>query len=207
VPEAKKLITAAGFPSGVDTSFWYSSTRLPPSYTKASQILSQMLTDGGIRAKLAPIDNYDDFINNYLYAYTAGNQKGFNGVWYVMENLSPTCVSYLFAVCHKDGGRFQGMSPDGSKAWLGDPMANTMIEKMKQEFDTKKVQDMVHDFTRYFHGQGYRKVNAWSTLPFSLIWPALANWGVDQTFAGGNPPAEANINVWIDDSKPPIKRT
>jgi len=207
IAEAKKLMSAAGFAGGVDTSFWYSSTRLPPSYTKASQILSQMLTEGGIRAKLAPIDNYDDFINNYLYAYTAGNQKGFNGIWYVMENLSPTCVSYLFAVCHKDGGRFQGMSPDGSRAWLGDPQTNSMIEKMKQEFDNKRLQDMVHDFTRYFHGQAYRKVNAWATQPFSLVWPVLGNWGVDQTFTGGNPQVEANINVWIDDSKPPIKRS
>ncbi len=202
--EAHKLMSAAGYPNGVDTKFWFSGVRLPPAYGQAAQILSQMLTEGGIRAELAPISNYDDFINNYLYAYTAGNTKGFNGIWYVWENLAPTCVAQLFAICHKDGGRFQGMSPDGNQAWLGDPKANQMIEQMKQEFDKNKLISMVKDFTRYFHLQAYRKVNAWSTLPFQVTWPALGNWNFGQSFTGGNSVVESNLDVWVDSSKAPL---
>ncbi len=202
--EAHKLMSAAGYPDGVDTKFWYSGVRLPPQYGRAAEILAQMLTDGGIRSELSPIANYDDFINNYLYAYTAGNTTGFNGIWYVWENLAPTCVAQLFAVCHKDGGRFQGMSPDGSQAWNGDPKANSMIEEMKREFDNDRLVSMVKDFTRYFHFQAYRKVNAWSTLPFQLTWPAMANYGYGQTFTGGNTVVESDLDVWIDDTQAPL---
>jgi ABC-type transport system substrate-binding protein len=206
IEEAKKLLSAAGFASGFDASFYYNQgSQYGSAYTNVANITPGMLAEGGIRLKQEPKDYQTDYLPNYYYGYAAGNTRGFNGMVYGAERGYPTVASQIFATMHKDGPRFHGMSPNGQSAHLGDPQVNSMIEKIRQEFDLEKQQSLVQDFIRFMAQKSYNVPYPVSTLGFGTYWPCVANQSVYRTYAGGNSVTETYGNyVWIDQTKPPF---
>ena len=63
---------------------------------------------------------------------------------------------------------------------------------------------MVHDVIRYFTGQSYYIPSAGWIKLVSVIWPALANFGVYTPSPGQNQWAESNLQWWIDATKAPL---
>jgi peptide/nickel transport system substrate-binding protein len=208
VAEAKKLLSAAGFPNGFETNLFYNGgQQYGSAYTNVANIIPGMLSEGGIKVKQSPHDYQTDYLPNYYYAYAAGKTTGFNGIIWGAERGYPTVASQIFATMHKDGPRFHGMTPDGKEAWKGDPKVNSMIEQIRTEFDLKKQQSLVQDFIRYMTGQAYNIPYPVDTLGFGAYWPVIGNLGVLRTYAGGNGVVEtAGASWWIDTSKPPLAK-
>jgi len=207
IAEAKKLLTAAGFPNGFESNFYYNQgSQYGSAYTNAANIIPGMMSEGGIKFKQDPKDYQTDYLPNYYYGYAAGNTKGFNGMIYGAERGYPTVASQIFATMHKDGPRFHGMTPNGLNAAQGDPQVNSMIDKIRQEFDLAKQQSLVNDFIRYMTGKAYNIPFPVSGLTFGTYWPCVANQSVYRTYAGGAATVETYGNyVWIDTTKPPFK--
>jgi hypothetical protein len=64
----------------------------------------------------------------------------------------------------------------------------------------------VQDLIRYMAGKAYYIPNAFpvGTPGFSLYWPCVGNLGAYTGFAGSNTTGELSINLWIDNTKPPL---
>jgi peptide/nickel transport system substrate-binding protein len=212
--EAKRLLNAAGFPNGLETTLYFNGgTNYGTSYSRAAEVVAGLLTDGGIRAKLGPKEYQNDWLPNYHYAYglqwRAGKPIiGFDGIAYRAVSGYPTVASQIFQNLHRDGAEFEGATPDGRSPEQGDPEVNGLIEKIKREFDIKKQQELAQDFQRMMAEKAYSVPNLpFSTLTFSLQWPVIGNMSVVRSWPGGaGGVTEGQLEWWIDDSQPPLKK-
>ncbi|HXH22935.1 MAG TPA: ABC transporter substrate-binding protein [Dehalococcoidia bacterium] len=205
VPEAKKLMAAAGY-TGSEVALYYNQgQQYGTQYLQVGEALAGMFNDGGLKTKSDPREYQNDWLPNFYYGYAAGN-KGFTGVKWMAERTYPTVASQLFATLHKDGPRFVGMTPTGNNAQQGDPKVNADVEKIRNEFDLEKQQALVHDLLRYMAGKAYYIPVQFpvGTPGFSLYWPCVSNLGAYVGFAGSNTAAETGLHLWIDTTKPPL---
>jgi peptide/nickel transport system substrate-binding protein len=213
--EAKKLLSAAGFPSGLDTTLYFNGgTNYGTAYSRGAEVVAGLLTDGGIRTKLGPKEYQNDWLPNYHYAYgtqwRAGKPiTGFDGIAFRAVSGYPTVASQIFQNLHRDGAEFEGSTPDGRSPGQGDPEVNAAIEKIKREFDIKKQQELAQDFQRMMAKKAYSVPNLpFATLIFSLNWPVVGNTSVFRSWPGGaGGVTEGQLEWWIDDSKPPLAKT
>ncbi len=212
--EAHKLMSAAGYPEGLDSSFHYNGGgQYGPIYARTVEMVSGMLAAGGVRVRLEPHDFTTDWLPNFQYAYTGAQNagktiKGFNGLVYRIAGSSPSVPSQLFAQFHKDGVRFEGMTPDGKSAQAGDAEVNNAVAAIRREFDLPKQQVLAQDFARMMAKKAYVIPNLpFASSGFNLTWPALANFGTYRSWPVGNAIAEANLNLWVDTTQPPLTPT
>jgi peptide/nickel transport system substrate-binding protein len=208
VDEAKKLLSAAGFPNGFDSSLYYAAGSIyGSSYTNIANQTPGMQEMGGIRLKQVPKDYQSDYLENIYYAYTPGHAaKGHDAVQFSAERSYPTLASNMFAIMHKDGARFHGMTPNGLNPKDGDPQVNSLIEKIKVEFDLQKQQSLAQELAKYMAQQQYNIPFPTSTLGFGTYWPCIGNLGLYHTYVGGSATVETYAPyVWLDQTKPPFK--
>jgi peptide/nickel transport system substrate-binding protein len=208
--EANKLLFAAGFPEGLDTELHYAgSAQYPPIYARTAELVSGMVREGGVRARLDPRE-FGDWVRNYQSGYTiasnVGRQiRGFGGLVYRTGATYPSVIAQLIALFHKEGVRFMGMSPDGKDPHLGDHEVNQALEAVKREFDAVRQQEMVRDFARFMAKKAYFiPMQPHSALGFTVTWPVIGNQGVYRNWPGGAPATESYLHLWIDPTKPPL---
>ncbi len=210
--EAKKLMDAAGY-KGQEINYYYSlGAQYGTDYTRVADMLPGMLAENGWKLKINPKEYSNDYLPNYYWSYlskdfAAGAKKGFNGFLYGLERGYPTVAGQLAATVHKDGERFHGGSVDGKSAHLGDPKVNDAVDKIRQEFDLKKQQDLVQDLIRYMAQMCYNVPSSYAALGFNLNWPVIGNYGVHRTYNSGNTISEVTLNWWIDDTKAPLAKS
>ena len=209
VAEAKKLMSAAGFASGLTTDVFYNADNTyGAEYHKTQEVYEGMLQAGGIKLnhKSFPYQQYrDTYYDAYLSkGYIAGTKKGFNGINHRALRGFPTVAAGLYGTMHKDGGFFQGSTPDGKNPHLGDPKVMDLIDKIKAEPDLKRQQSLVHDVIRYLAGQTYSVPRPASVKAFSVWWPAIGNLGMTASYAGANQIAEVRRDWWVDTTKAPL---
>jgi ABC-type transport system substrate-binding protein len=209
ITEAKKLMAAAGLPNGFTTDVYYNADNTyGPEYHRTQQVYEGMLQAGGIKLvhKSFPYTVYrDTYYDAYLSkGYAAGVKKGFNGINHRALRGFPTVAAGLYGTLHKDGGFFQGSTPDGKNPHLGDPKVIDLIDRIKAEPDLKRQQGLVHEVVKYVAGQVYSVPRPASVKAFSLWWPAIGNLGVTSSYAGANIQAETRLHWWVDSSKPPL---
>jgi len=206
VAEAKKLVSAAGYPNGVETVLHYVKGQYSATYERTAEVLSGMFAEGGIKAPVAPHDYNNDYIPNYYYSYQGTRSSGFNGMIWRAELAYPTAQTSMYGNIHKDGGRYRGLTPTGLNAKQGDPYLNDLIVRIKQEFDLKKAQEMAWDVQRRMAEQAYYMPAYVSVLGYTLWWPVVGNFGVYRTGPSGNVTVETRAPYWwIDDSQAPLK--
>jgi len=209
--EAKKLMDAAGYKGQEVDAIYMGESFYGAQYTKNAELVIQMVNEGGIKSKPSPKLYTTEYLTpNYYYAYSpTGRDKTYSGYIPLLDRTYPTIVSQLFATDHVNGPRFHGMSPNGLNPEKGDPAVNALIDKMKVEFDENRLTSLLQEHQRliiknmyYVPGGPYLT----STPTFSLIWPVLANWGLWSTLpATGVWWVESLLDLWIDDTKPPLR--
>ncbi len=215
VSEARKLMSAAGFPNGVDTQLHYNGeTQYGAVYTRRAELISGMLSDSGIRAKLDPRPYANDWVPNYHYGYTAAYDakrttfKGFTGIIYRAVTGYPTVPTQIYSTMNSGGIRFEGSTPNGQSPQNGDPAVNDLTNKIRREFDAKRQQELSADLQRMMAQKSYHIPFApFSALGVGLNWPVIGNLGAYTGAPAGSPAAETVIHWWIDDSKAPIAKT
>ncbi|HEY7269783.1 MAG TPA: ABC transporter substrate-binding protein [Dehalococcoidia bacterium] len=208
--EAKKLLTAAGYPNGVDTQLHViSGQEYGPDYSKQYQAMQGMMQDGGIRLQVVghqygPIDWHVNIY--YGYSRTTGSGKGFTGMAYSAEYVYPVYPLTAYARLNKNGERYHGFAPAGGSAFDGDPYVNDATEKMLLEFDVKKQAQIAQDMDSYISGHAYLLPAGYGSRDFRATWPVIQNYGLyadpgTTTYTTGY---YGQLNWWLDETKPPL---
>ena len=214
--EAKKLMSAAGLPNGVESTFYYNgSTNYGTTYTRLAEILIGMLNEGGMKIKQGPTEYQNDWLPNYHFAYTSAyfggrdKTRNFSGLALRYPTFYATAAQTLLSNQHKVGTRFEGATPDGKNPQDGDPQLNALVEKLKAEFDVNKAHAYALEIAQFVADKAYMvQGGAFGALGFGVWWPVVGNLGVWRAMSGvSRTVPETVLHWWIDTSKAPIAKT
>jgi ABC-type transport system substrate-binding protein len=183
--EAKKLLTAAGFPNGVDHDM-YATNGYGGSFQQYFEILTGMARDSKLfRPRIKELDYAS------IWNVTFRNNKGdFSGASFILDINELDPAVDLFAHYH----------PSGSKFFGSDATLNSLLEKAVAEFDNEKRKAIVHDIQRYEGGKNFQPMPGGATT-FRITWPALRNKFVWQ----GDSQGRYLSTIWLDQTKAPFK--
>jgi peptide/nickel transport system substrate-binding protein len=197
VAEAKKLVAAAGFQSGVD----YISTRAGgnygPEYDRQIEILEGMAADAGFRAQTNVVQYQNDLIPNYQNV-----QGEFEGIaWMLRPQSSSDPIDKLAEnLFSKSGDNFIGVDPAGKGDHSGDPYVDDQIRKSRIERDSDKRRQIMADLQRHLGDQMYLIRPVSGATGFDLAWPALQNF----LYFRGARRSEEWTYFWLDSTKRPL---
>jgi peptide/nickel transport system substrate-binding protein len=193
--EAKKLLSAAGYPDGFTTDALYRSdgTAVFPQY----DALVGMLKDGGIKVNVKVVDRVNVFDKNVRNGH--GNWDGFS---FDIGGASPSVAAFLWRRYASTGTVFAGFDGTGGKDRMkGDPYVDDVTNKMVREADKQKKQALIDDFIRYMAEKMYEVPAGGQAQAYRVVWPVVQNFGVFRTIVPG---VENDIHLWLDTSKPPV---
>ncbi len=138
VAEAKKLMTAAGFPDAIDIDTWaHTGTNYGAQYFESATIFNDMLTNSGLfKVHFHPIP-YTDWLPN-IY-----QQRNYKGLALVHPGFGGNGDNDLSLY-----GTFDSAAGLG---WRGikDPQLETMIDNQRRELDTEKRKNLMYDIQKY----------------------------------------------------------
>jgi ABC-type transport system substrate-binding protein len=204
VAEAKKLLAAAGQPNGFEvTSTGPRGNDYGVNFPREVQVREGMQAELGIKFNSNLIDYQTEFIPKYRDV-----NGQFEGIAY-RSGPPPTssdAVGVLtFWYFSKAGTSFLGFDPAGKGDGSGDPQVDAEIKKAQQEFDTNKRKQLTQELDRYLAQKAYVLQGLGGANGFSMAWPVIQNF---EAYRGAlqNANRVHNMNWWLDDTKPPLKR-
>ena len=196
---AKQLVSAAGYPNGVDVDAQYITTsEYGPDFVTQVGIILNFARDAGIRSTTKPVGFATDWRPKI-----ADNQGDFEGLSF---RIFPEGITdppeRLFLTYHPDAGiLYTGFFSEDSSFRKGDPKLTDMINKARAEFDSQKRISITQDIQRYEAAQMYKPRLPGGASNFSLVWPAVRNELVFHGGLGMIPYAYQ----WLDATKAPLK--
>ena len=202
--EAKKALTAAGFPNGLEvTSTYVAGTERGVDYQKTVEVREEFARQAGFKISTNLVDY------NTVYIPKLRDGRGaFEGWAYTGgSSLAEDAVAYMIWRYYSKGGvTFLGFDVNGRGDASGDPALDAMIDKAKGEPDDDKRRALVYDMQRLLAKACYAVSLPGSASSFQMAWPAVQNFGVYQTerrtsFGGVSP-----YHFWLDDTRAPLKR-
>jgi len=201
IAEGKKLLAAAGYPSGFSTQSHMNLASQP--YGPAVKFvtpLDNMTADVGIKAE----NDQVDYVTKYIPVYRDGNGQYEGWSWPSISGSGPntlTSARLLAAEWWPQGGvAFRGFSASGKNDQSGDPALNTIIEKARLEPDVEKQHTLVNEAQRYMAKAMWGIREPGGAARFTMAWPALGNYRV---WRGGHWPY---YRLWLDQTKPPFAK-
>jgi ABC-type transport system substrate-binding protein len=197
--ESKKLISAAGFPNGLDIEAHYiTSTNYGLDFVKVVETLLGFANDVGMRMTSFPVD-----FNTEWRPKFADAQGDFPGVSF--RNLAsgnPDIPEKQIQVYTPLGGiLYTGHFSETSSFRKGDPEVIDLLMKTRTEFDLEKRRAIIHDFQRMAAEKLYVLHSPGGGSSFTIAWPALRNQNVQR---GEVVPY---VGQWLDPTKAPITKT
>lgn len=186
--EAKKLLTAAGFPDGFDVNMHFSSsvyTTIVPYYDLVRQVLGTALRASSIRITEVP-EEYG------VYITTTFPKGPSEGLAWGLESVYTDVGMYLanmFRPRDAGGGR--------NHSQVNDPELVSMIDDMLQETDLETLREKNFDIQRHVSDKMYyvpavTPRNAGARHPWLK---GVVNEGGPTTYAVGT---ESSLAVWLD---------
>jgi len=189
--EAKKLLTAAGYPNGFEYDLHYTPNGYTPTYVRMVETLAGNVEPTGMRAKLLPEDHQTLFLPKRV------RDKGkFTGISIISASAAVDSLAMIAAYYHSEGAMSVNQPP-----FEPDPSTDTMIEAMRREFDMQKRFKMIHDFQRMMAGKARLLLWPGDATAFELAWPWVGNAGVYRGYGTYGAPTEALVHQWFDQSK------
>jgi ABC-type transport system substrate-binding protein len=210
--DAKALVSAAGYASGVEFDFFHNAeATYGAAYQQTYEIYQGALAEVGLNAKLNGLP-YNQWQPLYHYGYipakyTAGDVKGFNGIGLAAERTRYSPALSMFGLAHPEGDAFHGAVPANGvgSAIDGDPVLSELLGKLRLESDPDAAISLAHDAQRYLTENMIWVPKSSNSKALRLMWPVLGNaYAFDSSAVGRNLWAENYINWWIDTSKPPL---
>lgn len=200
--EAKKLLSAAGYPNGVDVNAYHITTgQYGTNFANQAQVQIGFAQDVGFRVKVDNPDYQTVWLPNYYYGKGA-----FSGIAIGADNPEPDMGVFMFARFHPQGPRFKGFDPSGNNPTAGDPEVTKMIQEIRLEFDPDKRKAIAKRYQQYMAKAMYAVPFPGQARGFGLDWPVVGNNGVflsGSLYAGGT---ETAVHTWLDTTKPPIRK-
>ena len=188
--EAKKLLSAAGYPNGIEADFTYFTTgQYGSQWPRYHDIWKGMLeTDGMFKLRTNIVDYQTVWLPKYLYSTAQ-----FDGITLSLTTLFPDVDGYLFAMEHSKGQYNQRPTVDAKMEKL--------IEDQRREFDPNRRADLIKEYQRYAATKMYGTPVSGQALGFGLNWPWVGNAGVYNSWAADTGWQETAIYTWYDKSK------
>jgi ABC-type transport system substrate-binding protein len=211
--EAKKLMAAAGHPSGFEFDLIYNGgPEFGAAYARSVEMYAGFFGNGGLKVKQRPITPFNKWVNEFSRLYTVafgqfGTLPGHSGMTFVAERPYSTLPVQIRNQMNKSGQGYRGMVPPGGSVPNGDPKSNDLAIKIDQEFDRKKQIALVHEMIRNATDDMYYVPRVAAEKPFSLWWPAIGNVGLYVGYANAGNWADVRGNWWVDPSKPPLGKS
>ena len=172
--EAKKLVAAAGYPSGLDVDAQYVTTgQYGADFNKQVEIIMNFAREAGIRMTTKPVGFATDWRPK-----VADTQGDFDGISFrIFPEGSQDWGDRLFSVYHPEGGlNYTGLyNQDTSSYKKGDPKLTEIVEKVRREFDQDARVALIEDFQRLDAPEMYRPRFPGSAAALSVIWPVIRN--------------------------------
>jgi ABC-type transport system substrate-binding protein len=194
VAEAKKLLAAAGHPTGVDANVRYPATGYPNVYYQYIDVILAMVPEAGFRTKIHTVN-----FNTEWRPQLADARGQFEGVSFILDSGGAELANYLYLHYHINGSLNHGYDADGLNRREGDSTLNDLTTRARLEFDEKKRQDLVNDIQKYEAKKVYFPRVGGGANAFSLAWPAYRGRGVWQ----GTTSRWLATN-WLDEMKEPL---
>jgi peptide/nickel transport system substrate-binding protein len=202
LPEAKKLLAAAGYPNGFNVTSSYSVERL--NFAPTAEPIDGMLRELGLNIKV----NTPNYANDYIPNYRDGHGQ-YEGYAYATvlgtlpQNIHPA-ASLVAEYWPKGGDAFRGFSASGANDKSGDPKLNAMLEKVRLESDDKAVRSQLHDIQRYLAKTMWGLNTPGGATSFKMGWPAVRNNNVWRRTRQGGFSQWDPYQLWLDQSLPPF---
>jgi ABC-type transport system substrate-binding protein len=211
LPEARKLLSAAGYANGFEFDFYWNNDGRFPIYNRIVEVYNAMFLDGGLRPRLIG-KNTAELQDDYTQVHASpdfkdGKKKSFNGFLMRTDRPYATPGLALFGTMHKDGPYYMGLASEGGDARNGDARVNELTARIRSEFELRKQQALVHELVKYFTGQMYFIPQVSQAKAFSLWWPAIGNLGLHDSSPNESVWKESRRDWWIDAAKPPLARS
>jgi ABC-type transport system substrate-binding protein len=193
--EAKSLLSAAGFASGL--TFKHVTYPISPAQQRPMDVIEGIISEAGFKVsgqeRVTIPQIFSDYINNGGEFKDLLNTLDFGG---------PDPGAYFRTHMHKAGSLFGGWPAGGSGAASkdGDPIMNDTIEKLLGEFDEKKRFAFAYDIIRHHAKMNYKPRYPGAATQLTLAWPAIQNL---DTWRGYGL-AGAFSYEWIDPTKKPL---
>jgi ABC-type transport system substrate-binding protein len=193
VAEAKKLLAAAGFANGGPQVEGVSipTAEYGRDWSRRSEVIIQMLNEGGVKATLKLVDYSTEFLPKYHLS--KGLHEGF---LFNPQGAHADPAVWLYLFLHSAGGRTH-VAKDL------DPEIDRLIDAQFKEFDLKKRQSIVQDLQRHVAQTQAVTPMAGDAAGFGLGWPWVQNVGVYNRWPGSayGAPVETLVHTWIDQTK------
>jgi peptide/nickel transport system substrate-binding protein len=195
--EAKKLLAAAGYPSGFEAPSNYVTSPELGAHPKSAEVEDGFLRDLGIKVRTNPIHYTREYQPNYRDG--RGQFMGWGYVAAVGAHGGSAIGRLATEFWSQGGNAYKGFSVNGQNDQSGDPQVDAMIVKGRVEQDTNKRKAIVNDIQKYLGKAMYSIPAPGRAASLTAAWPVLANWRVWQQ-------ARPNYRLWIDESKAPISK-
>ena len=198
--EAKKLLTAAGYPDGFEVKFGYPNA---PQFDRGNVVEPFFFYLQQIG--LTVIDNgYEDYTQGYI-PLDRDASGVFEGMGYhsvtggITSTISP--ISALVAEHHPASGvTFHGYSEGGGTGKTGDPVVIEILNKAKFETDTNAARELAIEAQRHLAGKMWSLNEPGTASAFALAWPAVKNLGVWNSAAV----VWRKYQIWLDKTQKPF---
>lgn len=188
IAEAKKLLSAAGHPNGLDVQATVSSQSHGAG--KQSEITHEMMNAAGIRSQLRVADYQAEYLPKYRQS--RGDFEGLS--WAGAAAPAPDLSMELLRVWHSRSDDTMSGWEDAAQAKI-----DSRIESLGKELDAEKFKTAIHDFQREMAAHMGGVPYFYSAANYDLVWPWVQNWNVwrgslidTYTFRD---------RLWIDQSK------
>lgn len=198
IAESKKLLAAAGFPNGFETTMRY------PASAQYSLVRYGEPWAGQLQQILkVNLDAKTDYTKDYIPNIRDANGR-FEGLgMHSVTGSTPQRIapeSDLSAQFWSKGGvTFHGFGNNAQ----GDPALDAIIVKARAEFDTKKRQALIHDAQKYLGKAQWALSQPGGGATFNLAWPAVGNYFAWTNHTWG-PAAYWTYKMWLDRTKAPF---
>ena len=192
VPEAKKLMAAAGFASGFDSDFHtISGATYGTDWQRQMEVLLAMIAESGIKFKLLLEDYATVYIPTYQYS------KGlFDGASAMPGGVRADAGQMLQIFYHSDGSASR-IPPKAN------PAMDSLIERQLREPDREKRLALTHEIQRTLAKGMDALPVGFQAAPYNLVWPWLQNRGAYRSWVSGGGAASTEVYpfLWFDETK------
>jgi len=192
IPEAKKLMSAGGFPDGMDQIFH--SYPNGGGVTTDGTILGDMLSEIGVRTKIEMHDFNSDYMPNILVAGT-NNKGNYDGIAIIYSaGSNGDCFNFAYQNWHSKGAYTASRRWDATQDKL-----DALYEQAFREFDHDKQKQIAWQIQRETASYQGAVQYMYASQPFTLAWNWVKNFRAHKTSVGM--PLSAGVErVWIDES-------
>jgi peptide/nickel transport system substrate-binding protein len=195
LPEAKKLLAAAGYSNGFEAPSNYVTSPELGAHPKSAEVVDGFLRELGIKVVTNPIHYTREYQPNYRDG--RGQFMGWGYVAAVGAHGGSAIGRLATEFWSQGGNAYKGFSVNGQNDQSGDPQLDALIVKGRVEQDENQRKTIVNEIQKYLGKAMYSIPGPGRAASLTAAWPVLANWRVWQQ-------ARPNYRLWIDDTKAPL---